>query len=576
MEVIEPKKTTQLLFEENVMDRAEDIENYNKFSMPTTWWERFKASVDENVNEQMKRNAFTFADNFLKAADTFGRDGFDNEYNTSTTMDKSFGVVSKKPTIQEDYRDQTSIRSAKDLNTKYNTDVFQFDMDEALAPAYLRNVEARKENEFILDSDGGTGVLTHLAGGIVGFVEPTNLVPAMMVNKFSKGLKIAQIVRNNFLESAASEALQQTTRAVGSGAEVSAGSAALNVGIGTVLGSALGVWGRKFEDPKNPTLKDTTEAGKSLQSHASPKGDAEVTSTILNPDHPLASTVDNLISDLHENGAMVDTKKLMDDLTPTLKPESASVIKEEVARIEMERPNESIMFNEKEPISFEVGDGVETVRVFSTTPEEGVKISTLKEGKPKVEVNTIPISEKIKLDSVTTSDIKTPIRGNKILSVANAVKSMPLSERVPFLKKISDLNEGKAIEFDGAVYDFHGKALQKNEAAASLEIPSTELNPPKTPEEIIKTSEPDPRFGSKDDIKVFEEYINSNPDLNMKLGDIQTKIDESYTKLSDSVKQGYVSKDVADALENFKRARADFKTAFKVQEAFIQCTRGMF
>lgn len=53
-----------------------------------------------------------------------------------------------------------------------------------LWPTYLKNVDARKENEFILDSDGGTGFLTHLAGGVTGFLEPTNLAPSMLVNSF--------------------------------------------------------------------------------------------------------------------------------------------------------------------------------------------------------------------------------------------------------------------------------------------------------------------------------------------------------------------------------------------------------
>ena len=577
MEITTPKKTTQLLFEENVVDTAEDVENFNKFSMPTTWWERFKASVDENTVEQMKRNAFAFSDQFLKAADTFGRDGFDNEYNVNPLVMKSFGTVSKKPTIQEDYQEQTKIKSAEELNKKYNTDVFKFDMDEALAPTYLKNVDARKENEFVLDSDGGTGFLTHLAGGLTGFLEPTNLAPSMLVNSFSKGLKIAQIVRNNLLESVASEALQQTTRAVGSGASPSAESAALNVGIGTALGSAIGLWGRRFSDPTNPSFKDSTEAGKTFNSHKSPPGDGPATSAIINPDSAIGKTVDNLINDLHENGAKVDTQKLMDDLTPSLKPESAEIIKAEVSRLELERPNESVMYNEKDPITFETSDGsMESVRVFSTTPEEGIKISTIKENSPSIELNTIPVNERLKLESLTTSDIKTPIRGSQIVSIANAVKSMPLSERVPFLKKISDLNEGKAVEFDGSVYDFSGKAIQKDVPAAKMDVPTSELTPPKTPEEIVKSAEPDPRFGSKDDINAFEDFIKSEPVQSAKLSDVQTKIDESYKQLTENVKQGFVDKEIADSLESFKRAKADAKTMFKVQEAFIQCTKGNF
>ena len=578
------EQTNSMLFKENVIDQATNIEAYNNYNLPVTWWEKFKASADEATIQQMKRNAFAFADNFLEAADTFGRNGIDDPILYSG-MEKSIGRLQTKKPTEEQYKAGTTIRTAKELNEKYNTNEFQFDMDEALAPYYLSNRSAYKENAYISQKDGGS-LSAELLGGIAGFAEPTNLGPSILVNSFMKGTKIASkavgIVGTNLVESAASEVAQQYTRAIGAGVEASVGEGLMNTAIGTGLGSAIGLATRKFEVPTEPTKQEAVKVGNKGNEPNAPKGDSEAIKVMVDENHPLNTEVKNVIETLHEKGAEVNTAKLMEDLTPRLKPELLEEFKRVVGEYDSENGTMHV-YNEKDPITHFVndaseidGEALEGVRVYSTDPQEGFRVSYL-DGENSVHMTPVSLDRVLNISALTPENINFPLKLKAEVgeTVAQVLHKLPPEERIPAMRQLSEANKNKALQTSNALYDFHGNT--DDNGTFKYILKESEVDPPaKTKEQVLSEAVPDKRYGSKEDLSAFEEFINASPEIKEKLTDIQSDIEENLKKLNEAATQGFLDDDVVESLKQMREDKAVFKTIQKVKEAFIICTRGNF
>ena len=586
----EGETTHAMLFRENITDQTADIEAYNQYNLPMTWWEKFKASADENFVQQMKRDVFAVQDmtlKFIDAANTHGIDApFASDFPNDTTTVNS--TLSKKELISKPHSAST-IRTAKELNDKYQTDKFQFPLDESLAENFLANRKAYDENAYIMQKDGES-TSANLLGGLVGAAEPTNLIPTLMGNAVFKGAKLATVIAENLLTTAASETLQQKTKQVAAGVDPNLGEGILNTAVGTVFGTGLHLLGSKLasklkEEPHDPiTMREATEAGNPGHDPNAPKGEGKINNTLFeseadSPTPKLQSDLKKVLSTLEEHGADIQPKQILEDLTPSLKEDINEAIIQHLDN-EVGDGNTDFVFNRSEPITF-MDDSGEVIHAqsYSSTPKDGFKNAVMT-GNKSLEVTKISSDHVINTELTYPKDLNIPekmIDPLGIKPLSEYLNNLPPREKIKAIKEISQMNEGKMVKHDGDYLDFSNKLGHEGEEHL-LELSDSDYEmPKKTPEQIIKEAAPSPHFGTAHDISDFEGFISqSNPELKGELVDLQSSIDEKLKKIQSSADEGFIDKDLVDAMENYKRQKADFKTESKVEELFISCTKGIF
>ena len=205
------------------------------------------------------------------------------------------------------------------------------------------------------------------------------------------------------------------------------------------------------------------------------------------------------------------------------------------------------------------------------------------DGSPEIHAYTVPETALLNLDSMTLATA-TPkametlspfLKGIKDPStkISGVVKLLEPKQRARFIADLSKENDGKAIIYDGNIHDFGGKV--SSSPVLTAPIKSTELDPPKADKSFLKGVDKEERYGSPLDAQTAQGFVDMpSVDMNPKVMDLQSRVDEVLNEIKDKVQSGFIDDDMLKSFEGIKSADAKFQIQEDVARAFIFCTRG--
>lgn len=567
--------TDPMLF--NTVDPAVEIADYNQFDVPYSWMDKIKATMRESLPEQFSRNVTTFQEYVVEGMDYLAK---------SPEAAKLAGIPAEAQSLAQSKWEQIApIRTADELNKQYETDKFKLPMSAHLAEGYLQNVEAKERNEYITSQDGGLDIASQFLGGAAGVIEPSNLLPNLMMGPVLKGASIAKIIGANLAESAASSLVAAEGRRVGAGEDISGGQVALETAIGTTLGTAGHFVANKIFDGKTtPTAHEAQIAGEAVRG-AIDKSEARMSKLLTQAPEEIRTKATNIINSLLEADARISTDEIIDAVTPKLLPETTQRLSKALDEIQpssLEEPSQFV-FNEKTIVASE--DGQTGAKVYSTTIEDGARQAFLTDD-PTIKAFSISNSKIVDLDPMDITNVSSKLAQDTInkaqnlkgLSLENkrlvtAIKELNPQERVKVLKELSEENGGAAVKFDGDVYDF-GDAIS-DEPSLQTRLNSSDVSAPKNDTSFLKGVDKEAMFGSAEDAVKATENI-SLPEVKYvpKIAEAQAKLDEVLMALQEKAKSGFIDEDMVKSLESLKKSDVNFELQESVAKAFVFCTRG--
>lgn len=551
----------------NEPDPRPELEAFNAIDLPYSWWEKFSAQVSEALPEQWARNKLMLRNYTWQAIDAF--DSINDEPNLDGIVDTS-----------------STVKTAAELNEQYKTNEFKLPMADFLAEDYLKNAQARKANQYILEHDGGTGFGTTLLGSVPGVLEPVNFVTSALMGPLVKGASLAKATAAIGAESLASTAIAVKGAEVGAGAEFSK----TDVAVGTALGTAFGVALHKaplknIRNKENPTIKEATTLAHASEGTKTPTQAIADEAQVRAP-MEIRNTVNAAIEAIAPSTGRISTSDIVDSYLPKVKPEAIETIQKELEDTIKSLPEDSIVvFNKTNDVleGFEGGSPV-LGEQFTVDVNDGAKASFVK-GERSLEARIIPKSSIIEVDSINPMTAELPPTLQPIFDAIPkadkpAIKTSDLIDILPdsrdkatALREISDMNNGKAVKFKNTVTDYTGKV--SDTPAASRALTDEEIDMPKGASEVMEKVKPDEAFTKPNDIKAAEDFMNlPEVDYDPKLTNINSVVDEVQASIDEKIKSGFFKEDMIEFLDAVKEEDLNFQNLEKIQQAYIFCQRG--